>query len=246
MIRRRILSLLRSSFPSVIAFTALSQGVVSAAPIFVPNHSFETPDVNFAGSFDSTPAAPWQFTQTSPQQVGAFDNTAPGSPNYIDNVDGAQVAYLFPGPGISLFQDLSSPGATFDIGKFYTLTVGAGGSSGLIDGSQLQLRLFYRDGQNNKVTVATSSYTFDPLLDPGEINHLYDRSVASSTVQAGDAWAGKNIGIEISSPGTPAFAYWDVDNVRVEAVPEPSACLYACGGLMMLLAPRRRSARREG
>jgi len=40
-------------------------------------------------------------------------------------------------------------------------------------------------------------------------------------VQAGDAWAGKAIGIALRAVGQPG-GFWDLDNVRlIEFVPDP-------------------------
>lgn len=238
-----------SSPLAAMVLLACMAGPSFATPIPVPNFSFETPDIVFAQSFDFNPPAtspgPWGFTQSSPQQIGAFDNTAFGSDDYVDNAIGAQMAFMFVGPQITLFQDLTGPDGVFQAGQTYAFTIGAGGSSSLPDDAQLQLRLFYRDNLANKVTVAITSFLFDPNLDPGYINHLYDYSVVSLSVQASDPWAGKNIGIEIATPGTPAFAYWDLDNARLQVVPEPSPLFFigaGLGGLALKRHRRRQSA----
>ncbi len=205
---------------------AVAENSSSAAAITVPNFSFETPDVSFAQSFDSTGGspAPWQFTQSTAQQVGAFDNTDPTSPDHIDNVDGSQVAFMFVGPGISLFQTLTDPNSTFQSGKAYKFTIGAGGAPSLPNDAQLEISLYYMNGPT-RVTISSTTFDFDPTLQPNNqyITHLFDFSVTTPVVQPADAWAGKNIGIEISTPGTPAFAYWDLDNARVDSVPEPAS-----------------------
>ena len=68
--------------------------------------------------------------------------------------------------------------------------------------------------------------------------NLVDYQVNVPTVQTGDAWAGKNIGIQLLSTSPIELATggnWDFDNVRLTAVPEPSSlalCLFA-GGLFI-------------
>lgn len=228
---------------AIASFIAVGSAASLAAIIPIGNASFETPDVNFAGSFDApgNSPAPWGFTGGA-QQLGVFDNTAEGSGDYVDNVDGGQMAFMFPGASNTLFQNLSGPESTFAIGEVYVFTIGAGGSSGLPPDAQLRLRLYYLDDLNNKVTVKSTSFAFDPQLDPGSINHLYDYSVVSDPVQAGDAWAGKQIGIEIATPGSPAFAYWDLDKARLATVPEPSTLIF--GGMCLAgFALRRNRAR---
>ena len=56
---------------------------------------------------------------------------------------------------------------------------------------------------------------------------LQDFSVYLSTVQAGDAWAGKSFGVAIRATGA-AGGFWDLDNVRLAeslppAPPAPTA-----------------------
>jgi hypothetical protein len=51
--------------------------------------------------------------------------------------------------------------------------------------------------------------------------------VQLTPVQAGDAWAGKTIGIALRTAGQPG-GFWDLDNVRlIESASEPDAAATA-------------------
>ncbi len=231
-----------STVISAIALFGASALLSQAAPILVPNFSFESPDIVYAsgGPIDS-----WTKIEPQAPQVGLFDNPPVNSPqgDHIDNPDGAQFAFVFAGPGIGLFQELTT---TYQAGKYYTLTVAVGGGGGnMAYGTTLQLRLYYLDALNVKVNLATKDIVFDAALDaldPQPINHLFDYT-ASTPVAITSALVGKAIGVEIIGTAGDGGGYWDVDNVRVEVVPEPSVV-----GLLMLgfvgagLIRRRRSA----
>ncbi|HEY3862167.1 MAG TPA: hypothetical protein VGO59_09790 [Verrucomicrobiae bacterium] len=216
-------------------------GPLRAGNIYVPNFSFESPaapqvlpfainlidewqetlqpaSYNPAGNFDT----PWSYL------VGVFYNLDyPGE--FIDNIDGAQGAFLQNFPAVGILQDENSAGITssapdhlfnaaFKPGKGYTLTVGLTSSSAepLTEGSTLQMSLYYRDSNSNMVTVAASTVTFDTNVFTN-LTHLTDFTVALPKVQASDAWAGQNIGIQLicTTPTNLAAGYWDVDNVRL-------------------------------
>jgi hypothetical protein len=129
---------------------------------------------------------------------------------------------------VAIFQDYNSlSGADttpthdfnmkFEPGKSYALTVGAlGGGGGMSNGVTFEISLYYRDAASNRVTVAATSITNTPALFPTN-THLTDFQVIVPAVKASDAWAGKNIGIQLES--TVGFdlqgGYWDVDNVRL-------------------------------
>lgn len=57
----------------------------------------------------------------------------------------------------------------------------------------------------------------------------------SFTVQAGDAWVGKTIGVGISTPGN----FPELDNVTLSVVPEPAAAMLGMLGVTCLLRRRR-------
>ncbi len=245
---------------------AAGQGVLQAETIAVPNGSFESPTpppgfpVNTSiDSWQETPQPGWYDPDvfggvTWDQLTGVFPNTAPGEPNHIDNLDGSQAAYLFAVPGAGLFQDYSSTDwnhpsplhlfdAKFQLGMAYNLTVGVLGGSGMTDGASLQLSFYYRDAGNNPVTIASTDVTYS-LANFPTITQLHDYQVSLPAVQAGDPWAGQNIGVQIA-PTSLGGTYWDVDNVRVQAVPEPgslSLLALGFGGLWLARARSRQSA----
>ena len=188
------------------------------------------------------------------QSAGAFVGTSPSSPNPYSNLLGTQAAYVLGLPGAGIFQDNISTdwsgattglNATFQVGLSYNLTVGVFGK-GLENGfSSLQLALFYRGPSNSIVNVGSTTVTFNTnTFNPSGPFSLIDYAVSVPTVQAGNAWAGKNIGISISSLQGTGAGYWDMDNVRLNAVPEPGIwALTSLGVAGMWLAFRRRATR---
>jgi len=230
---------------------------VGAADIAVPNGSFETPGTSFVdtrvNSWQKTPQPAWYdpaaFGYTWDQTSGVFANTAPGAVDHIDNCDGNQALFLFAFPQAGLFQDYASTDwssstpshafdAVFEVGMSYRLTVGIIGGPGLAEGADLVLGLYYRDSLNNLVNVGATDVRYSAASFPNS-THFNDYEVVVPAVQAGDAWAGQHIGIQITA-GSMGNSYWDVDNVRLSQVPEPSSCVLLLGGLGELWLARRR------
>ena len=236
-----------------------TSGILRAQPIFVPNHSFESQSAE-GYPFGANPsvdswqkiAEPGYYTPVFGNSVppwyataGAFVGTAPNSPNPYANLLGTQAGYILAFPQVTLFQDYdSSPthdfDATFEVGKSFSLTIGLFGKNLLATGSTFELSLYYRDNLNNKVTVGATTATYNAANFPvTPILNLIDYSVNIPTVQAGDAWAGKHIGIQLESTvplELTSGRNWDFDNVRLTAVPEPSAITMLTlgfGGLLM-------------
>ena len=131
---------------------------------------------------------------------------------------------MFAVPEVELFQELVD---TFEIGQSYHLTVAIfGGGGGMKDDVPIDVCLYYRDAEDNRVTIATTTFTYD--ADAGYIKHFIDVRVDVPPVTAGDPWAGKSIGIQFISALTladldpetgRAGGYWDLDNVRLTKSP---------------------------
>lgn len=234
------------SASTAILCTALSE----AAQVSVPNASFESPTTSYASplvdSWQKTPKPDWYVESGGflwSQLVGAFRNPAPGSPDRIDNCDGEQALWIFAVPEVTFFQDYDSvdwndPSPThafdarFETGNAYRLTIGAiGGGGGMLDGVTLELSLYCRDDSSNRITVATTSITNSRALFPNN-THLVDFQLAVPQVKATDAWAGRHLGVRVTSTVSTNLqgGYWDLDNVRLEAIPAPTLAARLEGG----------------
>jgi hypothetical protein len=200
--------------------------------IYIPNASFELPPVTFVSygvidSWQKTPKPVW-YDESSGyywnQLTGVFLNVAPSDPEYINNCDANQAAWLFAVPEVGLYQDLA---ATFEVGQCYQLTVGViGGAGNMKDGVPLELRLYCRDANDTPMIVGAATFTYHRSMGP--LNHFRDVQVSVPAVQETDPWAGKKIGVEIIStltladldPATgKAGGYWDIDNFRLVQTP---------------------------
>lgn len=198
-----------------------------AASIDIPNASFELPETAFADpKIDSwqEPPTPWWYDESGgylwDQLTGVFLNVPSSDPAHIDNCDGNQAVWLFAVPEVELFQDLT---AVFEVGQSYHLTVGIiGGGGNMKDDVPIEIRLYYRDAEDEKVTVGATAFTYDS--DAGYVKHFNDVHVEIPRVTPADPWAGKNVGVQFIStltladldPDTGrAGGYWDLDNVRL-------------------------------
>ncbi|MDQ6632379.1 MAG: hypothetical protein M3Y82_11605 [Verrucomicrobiota bacterium] len=212
-----------------------------AETIGVPNFSFESPFTVFVDThidfWQETPK-PDSYNEsggfTWDQLTGVFLNTLFPLPSHIDNCDGLQAMYLFAVPQVGLFQDYDSTdwarptplhafNSRFEIGKSYHLTVGViGGGGGMTNGASLEFSFYYRDSSSNKITIAATNIIHSLAVFP-TTTHFVDCYLDIAAVKASDAWAGKNIGVQIVSTVDPLLAggYWDLDNVRLVATREP-------------------------
>lgn len=236
----------RVSFAATASLCVAMLGQAGAADLDVPNGSFESPTPP-PGFPVNTQIDVWQKSPqpagvplpggiTWDQLSGVFPNTAVGAPDHIDNLTGNQGAYLFSIPGVGLSQEL---GSSFAIGNSYQLTIGLLGGGGITEGSTFQFGFYYLDSANAPVALNTSTVTFTPSAFPN-VTHLNDFSVVLPEVQAGDAWAGRNVGIQLMSSFGVGVGYWDVDNVRVVSVPEPATLgLLTLGAVGMIIIRSR-------
>ncbi|HOX55349.1 MAG TPA: hypothetical protein PLC99_00490 [Verrucomicrobiota bacterium] len=212
-----------------------------AEMILVPNASFESPDAPYVSvnvdSWQKVPKPDWYVESGGflwDYNVGLFENPLTNTSGHIDNCDGNQAVWLFVVPEVALFQDYDSTDwrspapthefdATFEAGRSYQLTVGViGTGGGMQQGAALELSLYYRDDNSNRVTVAAVSLTNTTAVFSNN-THLLDFHVNVSAVRPGDAWAGRHIGIQMLSTVDPALegGYWDLDNVRLSSTLEP-------------------------
>lgn len=213
-----------------------------AGEIAIPNGSFESPATVFVNthidSWQKTPKPDWYDESGGflwSQLTGIFKNTPVGNSDHLDNCDGDQAIWLFAVPQVGLFQDFNSTdwshptpthnfNAKFELGTAYDLTVGInGGGGGMFEGVTMEISLYYLDDASNHVTVAVTSIANSPANFPNH-THLSDYQVHVPFVKAGDAWAGKNIGVQLLSTVSTNLqgGYWDVDNVRLSATSEPA------------------------
>jgi hypothetical protein len=228
---------------------AASAGPAPAAPVPVGNHSFESPDVPNSSPYASPVIDVWQKLGGT-FQTGIFYNTADAGAPPVTGADGEQLGFIFADPttGSGLAQDLfdGSTPIRYQVGRSYQLRVALqGGGGGMPAGVRLALQLYYVDptivAGDNRVPVATNTVS---NTNVGPITALSDQVVDVPTVTAGQAWAGRQVGIRMVSVDNPAVTesgYWDVDNVRLTAVPEPAAAGLLGGGaiLGLLRRPRR-------
>jgi hypothetical protein len=231
---------------------------VLAQPIAVPNFSFESQTAPASYPFVNINVDEWQKA-AEPAYYDPVIGTPYGIPwagtagvfldvNPYANHVGAQCGYILGFPQVTLFQDYTSSAthdfnAIYQVGKAYNLTIGVFGKSTLAPGSTLDLSLYYLDDGGNHVNVASTTVVYSagafPTTNP---LNLVDYQVNVPLVQASDAWAGKNIGIQLLST-TPlemsTGGNWDFDNVRLTA-PEPSSLgLLSLGAAALLLRRRR-------
>jgi hypothetical protein len=246
----------------LLSATALAVKPLPAANIAVPNASFESQPAPNTFPFVNVFVDSWQKIN-EPAYYGPAIGTPFGIPwigtagvfldvNPYANHLGSQCGYILGFPQVTLFQDYnSSPthdfNASFQVGMSYNLTLGVFGKDTLAPGSTLALSLYYLDDLNQRLTIGSTIITYSQASFPtNQPLQLVDYSVFVPTVQAGDAWAGKHIGIELESTTPLQLATggnWDFDNVRLIAVPEPSTIallILAAGGLFVAQRRARR------
>jgi hypothetical protein len=213
----------------LILFCSWAAIPVFSASIPIENASFESPAIDLINNpFGAVPNVNgWTEIDNAPLgdsvNTGVFVNTEPNSSDHIVNADGNQLAFLGSQAGNALEQDLE---AVYKAGCDYRLTVAVCVSNRAPASDPLDVVLYYRDVNdlNNPVDIATK--TVEPTGLSSTL--LQDFSVWLPTVNSGDAWAGKTIGVAIRASGAPDIAggFWDLDYVRlIESPPDPEAVL---------------------
>ena len=195
----------------------ISMASVHSGPISVANHSFEFPviDPNDNPLYAIPIVSLWRELDIDTEystNTGTFKNTPADSNDHISNADGGQLALLGNQQGNGLQQELP---ATYQVGKSYQLTVGVCVSMRYPppSGSSLTLAFYYVYG-TQLFDIVTTSVPAEGLMS----GFLTDFSLSLPAIETSAPWAGKNIGIAIRSAGS-AFAYWDLDNVRLMELP---------------------------
>ena len=228
------------NFHIILLGRALSSGALGQF-IDLPNGSFESP----ATSFVNTHVDAWQKTPKPDsydesggflwdQLTGVFSNTPVGATDHIDNCDGAQAVYLFAVPEVGLLQDDGTkdwndlePSHAFNTnwmpGTAYQLAFGIiGGGGNMREGVTLEAALYFRDGTNRTMTVASTNVVFAREIFPNR-THLTEIQLRIPAIKVSDPWAGQPIGIRFTSTVSTELqgGYWDLDNVRLTAISPP-------------------------
>ncbi|MBK1881046.1 PEP-CTERM sorting domain-containing protein [Luteolibacter pohnpeiensis] len=218
--------------PVVISFLSVSQS--DATLVSIDNYSFEQPDLGAGGA---TLAVPTGWNSTGVAEVGGVGNGWNGGAVNISNLDGVQAGWFNVTVGNGLYQVLPD---TYTTGQSYELTVGIVKASSAwtnwTSGNEVTIELYYGDFN----VIASASVLSDSLNDSqGALTYF---TASLSTVEAGDAWANQSIGIRLVSTvdNSGGANDWAVDNVTLNAVPEPGSM--ALAGLSALLLIRRRRA----
>lgn len=217
---------------------------VHAETVAIPNPSFELPTTGYVNInldyWQKMPKPEWYEEDEEGgflwnQLVGVFKNTGPGNPDRITNCHGDQAIWLFAVPEVGLFQDYKSVdwndgnvpthafNQKFEIGKSYKLTTGViGGGGGMAEGVSMDIRLYYLNDLDEKVTVASTTVVNTLAKFPTNTQFV-DFTVQVPVVKPGDAWARRQIGIQFISNATfeNEGGYWDLDNVRLTSEIEP-------------------------
>jgi len=194
-----------------------------AAPIPVPNFSFESPPVerNEKNPFGALPFLDdWDETAVGlgdedDQNTGVFLNTDSPAPDHVTNSHLDRLAFISSLIGNDLRQELVT---FFEPGTSYTFTVGVATSFTFPVGAteELEIALFYFDGGVEQV-IASNTISGSAV----NTTSLVDVTVATPVVELTDEWANQPIGVLIrplpTDPDDSAGeGFWDADFVRLE------------------------------
>jgi len=194
-----------------------------AAPVEIPNHSFELPAVerDNANPFGALPfIEEWDETEIGladelNQDTGVFLNTCFGEPDHIINPDRDRLAFVSTLIGNAVRQELA---AVYEIGASYEFTIAVGTSFTFPAGDPeaLEVALYYFDAGVEQVIAST-------IVTGAEVDTavLIDVSVSIPPVEADAVWAGAPIGLLVRPDPTDPDdtldeGFWNIDNARLE------------------------------
>jgi len=218
-----------------------------AATLTIANFDFETGGLidNRNSAFPGVIPTGWQSVPgASPSgdfygyfnpinDAGGYISGVSGTPGVTGTMAGPNVFYFGSATnGQGIQQTLS---ATFELNTDYTLTVARGTRNSIFNNS-LRMMLFAGS------TLLTSR---DVASEPaGSRGTFLDYSTTYTYNAENSSLVGQALMIrflEIDNPGNPQ-AEVDIDNVRLNAVPEPSSGMLLVAGLAALAVMRRRRA----
>ncbi len=245
-----------SAFYRTAILTAAAAGLLGLAGsaqaqlIGIANPSFELPDASGSPtgvstvitSWDKTPQPgyfdPGTFFVTWDSVAGIFPNAPAPDPRHLTNADGNQVAYIFAFPGAGITQTLST---SFSAGMSYTLTFGLRGGGSLAAGTQFLAGLQYFDGTAWN-TLASTFVT--ATADYNTVTSLQPITVRLAAIPSGSPAVGKPIRVDLEGvtfSASSGLAYWEADNLQLNAVPEPESYAVIAGLTLLGGALWRRS-----
>jgi hypothetical protein len=234
----------------VVGVSMFTASLAGASPVALLNASFEDdvpgpvdgfpPEFQIDIDVDHWEAAGKDFFVNI--NDGVFPNPPQGYPGHLTNIDGEQAAFISMGAGG--LQQVSTD--TIEAGKQYQLIVALASSAQYppLEGSKVILRLFYMDGNDQPVfpTDWKLEVEANPVGAEGPLPNDAFTDFGFTITPSGDA-IGKRIGVDISA--TPGFTegsevgYIDVDNIRLNAIPEPGAMAMMVGAALIGVGRRR-------
>ncbi|NJM37880.1 MAG: PEP-CTERM sorting domain-containing protein [Akkermansiaceae bacterium] len=201
---------------SILLLASSLAPVAQAASIFINNHSFESPSVG-NGSF--TGAVPgWTITGGV---AGAFNPATPTHFSGIGATDGVQNGYA--NAGATLSQTLT---ALFAADTQYTLTVDVG------DRRDLVFPTYFIELFAGSTLLVQDNSSLTP-------NDGFLTSTLTYLSPASHPELGQPLQIRLRSTGS-GIQQVNFDNVRLDAVPEPSSLAMLAVGAMAFCNFRRR------
>jgi len=194
-----------------------------AAPVAVPNYSFESPPVvrDAQNPFGALPSIDdWDETAIGiedelDQNTGVFLNTCFREADHITNIEQDRAGFVSSLTGNAVRQELT---ATYEIGAAYTFTIAVGKSLTFSagDAEELEVALYYFDGGIEQVIAST-------IVTGAEVETtmLTDVSVSIPPVDPEAVWAGAPIGLlvrpSITDPDDELDeGFWNIDNARLD------------------------------